>query len=554
MPRLGSFVDWILEPRLLDGCDDDERVVRRTLVTAWVGVIAITPFWGVAYISFGEVMAGLVPLLYGLATLVRLALLRRFGRWEQVRVEQLVQHLLLPFVLTWLLGGFSPSSAVLIWALLAPLSALWAGRSREASIVIVAFAILTTFTAVVNPLLAGSNELPEWLITTFFAGNFVVMATVIFVMLDYFVRRQAELIDVMRRNRELESAYLRQEVSLRQNEKLATIGKLSAGLAHELNNPAAAVQQATRELADLLLGDEQLHAEVARLDLSPDQERALWRFASRITARIEQPEFLDPLERSDREGTIEGVLASHGVEQAWQLAPSLVSLGLDVDDVMQLRDAVDPERFSDAVGLLGQQFQRQNLVRSLDGSTSRIVGMVGALKTYAHLDQGPRQVIDVHEGLDSTLVMLQNRLKTAIEVRRNYDPELPDIEADVGELNQVWTNILDNAIAAMDGSGVITLTTFRDGDDVVVELEDDGPGVRPDLVDDIFDPFVTSKPPGEGTGLGLSISHQIITEKHGGQISLASEPGRTTFVIRLPLARPTERPSEPAPAPAAHQE
>jgi len=314
------------------------------------------------------------------------------------------------------------------------------------------------------------------------------------------------------------------------------------------------VQQATRELADLLLGDERLHAEVARLDLSPDQERALWRFASRIAARIEQPEFLDPLERSDREGTIEGVLASHGVEQAWQLAPSLVSLGLDVDDVMQLRDAVDPERFSDAVGLLGQQFQRQNLVRSLDGSTSRIVGMVGALKTYAHLDQGPRQVIDVHEGLDSTLVMLQNRLKTAIEVRRNYDPELPDIEADVGELNQVWTNILDNAIAAMDGSGVITLTTFRDGDDVVVELEDDGPGVRPDLVDDIFDPFVTSKPPGEGTGLGLSISHQIITEKHGGQISLASEPGRTTFVIRLPLARPTERPSEPAPAPAAHQE
>ena len=168
-------------------------------------------------------------------------------------------------------------------------------------------------------------------------------------------------------------------------------------------------------------------------------------------------------------------------------------------------------------------------------SAGRIIAMVRALKSYTHLDEAPRQLINVHEGLDSTLVMLQNRLKSGIEVRRDYATDLPEVEALGGELNQVWTNILDNAIDAMDGQGVLTIATHRDGDTVVVELGDTGPGVPPELLATIFDPFVTSKAPGEGTGLGLNISHRIVTQKHGGQISVESAPGHTTFTVQLPI-------------------
>ena len=161
--------------------------------------------------------------------------------------------------------------------------------------------------------------------------------------------------------------------------------------------------------------------------------------------------------------------------------------------------------------------------------------MVRALKSYTHLDQAPSQLTDVHEGLDSTLVMLQNRLKTGVEVQRRYADDVPMIEAFPGELNQVWTNIIDNAVDAMGGEGVVVLTTERDGDEVVVRLADNGPGVPAEIADTIFDPFVTTKKAGDGTGLGLSISHGIVTQKHHGTLSMTSRPGETEFVVRLPI-------------------
>ena len=208
--------------------------------------------------AFGEVGSGLIPIVYGGLTAASFAMLRRPGGWEWLRVSQLVQHLLLPFILMWSLGGFSPSSAVLIWALLAPLGSLWADRTTEAFVVVGGFGALTVVSALINSSLSGDNGIPEWANTAFYAANFIVMTTVIVLLIAYFGREHAEALAVMRRNRELESAYLQQEVSLRQNEKLATIGKLGAGLAHELNNPAAAVQQATRELSKQLLGDSQI--------------------------------------------------------------------------------------------------------------------------------------------------------------------------------------------------------------------------------------------------------------------------------------------------------
>ncbi len=534
-------VDWFLG-RSLTGCDEDETTIRQALVMAWVGVSLVTPAWGAIYLAYGE-LVGLIPILYGIATFVALFTLRRFGGFEWIRISQLVQHLMLPFLLMWGLGGFGPSSAVLIWALLAPLSSLWAGRPREAWAVTGAFAVLTLFSAAIDDGLRDSNALPPWLRTGFYAGNFIVMTVVIFLLLAYFAWRQAEVLAVMRRNRELEAAYLQQEVSLRQSDKLATLGKLSAGLAHELNNPAAAVQQATKGLSDILAGDDRIRSEIASLGLDGAEADVLIGFADRIGDRVGHPDFLDPLDRSDREVAVQDLLEDAGVDDGWEIAPALVALGLDQDDVARLVASVDPSRIGDAAGLLADQFRRRSLVGSLDESTRRIIGMVGALKSYTHLDQAPSRPVDVHEGLESTLVMFQNRLKEGVEVTRHYDTSLPEIEAYGGELNQVWTNILDNAIDAMGGHGTISLTTGRSGDHVVVELADTGPGIPPDLLDSVFDPFVTSKAPGEGTGLGLNISHSIVTQKHGGEIEVESRPGRTVFTVRLPIAPPTPTPT-----------
>lgn len=531
---LNRYVSVVLDGKLAD-CAEDEATMRRTLVTAWVGVSIVTPIWGVTYIIYGEVLAGSIPVLYGIFSFVTIEVYRRIGGFEWIRIVELMQHLWLPFLLMWILGGFGPSSAVLIWAFLAPLSSLWARRSKEAYVITGSFIALTAFSALIDSSLAGENNLPPWLVTGFYAGNFIVMTVVVFALITYFVSQQEQAVMVLRRNRELEEAYLQQEVSLRQREKLATIGKLSAGLAHELNNPAAAVQQATQGLSTMLIGEDNVQAEIYALDLTDAEAAEVADLAARIGERVDHPAFLDPLERSDRESEVQDVLEDAGVEDGWEMAPSLVGLGLETVDVERLTSVIDPTRLRAAVGLLSDQFQRQSLLGSLDESTRRIIGMVGALKTYTHLDQAPQQSYDVHEGLDSTLVMFRNRLKTGIEIHQDYEPSLPTIEAHGSELNQVWTNIVDNAIDAMDGHGVISLTTRRNGDHVVVKLADDGPGVPADIVDTIFDPFVTSKPPGEGTGLGLNISHSIVTQKHGGEISVESEPGRTVFTVRLPI-------------------
>ena len=518
-----------------DSLSDEERTVRRTLTAAWMGVSVVTLPWGLLYLSFDEVVAGLIPIVYCVVTWISFGAFKRFGGWEWIRVSQLLQHLVLPFALMWVLGGFGPSSAVLVWALLAPLSSMWAGRRMEALLITSGMIVLTIFSALIDAQLQGDNNLPEELVTFFYAGNFTVMTVVIVVLVGYFVRQHVTATAIMRRNRELETAYLHQELSLRQAEKLATVGKLSAGLAHELNNPASAVQQATNELSSMLLGTDRIEIDIARLALPVEQEAVLAAFATRIMDRATHPEYIDPIERSDRETEIEAALERLSIADAWELAPSLVRLGIVPHDIDHLQSTIDPSRLGEAMHLLDAQFKRQALLSSLDESTSRIIGMVQALKTYTHLDRSPRQSVDIHEGLDSTLVMFQNRLKSGIEVNRDFAEDLPPIDAYGGELNQVWTNIIDNALDAMGGNGSITLTTRRDGDDVEVAISDTGPGVPSDIIDTVFDPFVTSKGPGEGTGLGLNISHNIVTQIHGGRLTVESIPGSTVFRIRLPI-------------------
>jgi signal transduction histidine kinase len=520
-----------------DQCDEDEKTIRRVFCGASLFVGIAGPIWGTIYILAEEVGPGLIPLFYGVFTCASFVALRRTDSWHWFRLSQLFCIFVLPFSLMWSLGGFIPGSAVIVWAILAPIGALWGGKPKEAGAWILALLVGTVVSGLITPFLPDTNNLPEWLITTFFVMNIGLVSTILTALVAFYVRQMDGLITVMRRNRELESAYLAQEVSLRQSDKLATLGKLSAGLAHELNNPAAAAQQASNQLGTLLVSSQLRAVERSGLGLNDEEQDALDSFSERIRLAIEKPQFTDPLERSDREAELQDQLEAIGVPEPWQVASSLVGLGLEVDELADLQTLLRPEKLVDLLTLISVRFTRQHLIGGLHESTKRIIDLVGALKTYTYLDQAPRQPIDVHEGIDSTLVVLEHRLKAGVEVERFYADGVPTIEANGSELNQVWTNLLDNAIDAMDGEGKIEIITMFDGDFVVVQIGDSGPGIPGDLIDTVFDPFVTSKPPGEGTGLGLNIAHNIVTEKHGGIISVTSSEDGARFQVELPTAR-----------------
>jgi signal transduction histidine kinase len=301
------------------------------------------------------------------------------------------------------------------------------------------------------------------------------------------------------------------ESALRESEKMAQLGSLSAGVAHELNNPAAAIGRAAAQLSETLAAD------------TPDDDP----FAGRIGTRP----VLSSLARSDAEEEMEDALDSLGIEEPWTYAPVLVDLGVDPDDVA----SVIPDGEGVAwLGALARRHEAALLAGEIQDASQRISEIVGSLRSYTYLDRGDRQSVDINRGLVDTLVMLRAKLK-GITVETDYADELPALEGQGGELNQVWTNLLANAADALDGSGVIRIRTGADGTWVVVEIEDDGPGIPPDVQERMFDPFFTTKPIGQGTGLGLDISRRIVQEQHGGDLTCESEPGRTLFRVRLPV-------------------
>jgi signal transduction histidine kinase len=323
------------------------------------------------------------------------------------------------------------------------------------------------------------------------------------------------------------------EAMLRQSEKMAALGTLSAGLAHELNNPAAAAQRSAAQLRDTLVEWQRAAAALTARALDARQREAINALRVEMATRAATPANLDPLTRSDRESEVQTWLEERGVDRAWELAPPLVAFGWDARTLGTLGDV-----FGDQVGAvaqwLGVGYSVYALLGEVSQSAGRISEIVQAVKSYAYLDQAPIQQVDVHAGLENTLVILRHKLKSGIRVTRDFAPDLPRIEAYGSELNQVWTNIIDNAIDAMKGSGDLTLRTYRQEDYVVVEITDTGPGIPPDILPRLFEAFFTTKPPGIGTGLGLHISYNIV-EKHKGQIGVDSKPGATTFRVALPI-------------------
>jgi signal transduction histidine kinase len=340
------------------------------------------------------------------------------------------------------------------------------------------------------------------------------------------------------------------QLAISQRERLLALGSLSAGLTHELNNPAAAAVRATSTLRERVAKMRHKLRVISSGPYSREDLANLIDIQERTAERVAKAQTLSPLEASDREDELTDWLDDHGVTESWQIAPTFVQAGLDVDWLDQVAAAVDEEILPGAIGWLNYTVETELLMTEIEDSTTRISNLVGAAKQYSQLDRAPYQVADVHELLDSTLLMLGGKVGDRIKVVKEYDRTLPKIPAYPAELNQVWTNLIDNAVSAMNsagGEGTLTVRTALVRDQLMVEFRDTGPGVPQEIRSRIFDPFFTTKPVGEGTGLGLDISWRIVVNKHHGTLQVESVPGDTRFQVLLPLtAVDNETPEESA--------
>ncbi|MFE7313338.1 ATP-binding protein [Streptomyces sp. NPDC057555] len=335
-----------------------------------------------------------------------------------------------------------------------------------------------------------------------------------------------------------------------QRERLLALGSLSAGLTHELNNPAAAAVRATSALRERVAGMRHKLGIIAAGPYRRDSLETLVGVQERTAERVAKALTLSPLEAADREDAVSDWLEDHGIGDGWQLAPTFAQAGLDADWLDQIAAAVERDTLEGAVRWLNYTVETELLMNEIEESTSRISALVTAAKQYSQLGRAPHQVADVHELLDSTLLMVSAKIGPHITVVKDYDRSLPKIPAYPSELNQVWTNLIDNAVSAMNSTGAggtLTVRTAREGDHLLVEFRDTGPGVPAEIRDRVFDPFFTTKPVGEGTGLGLDISWRIVVNKHRGDLRFHSVPGDTRFQVRLPLASADPRaPQEPS--------
>jgi signal transduction histidine kinase len=321
----------------------------------------------------------------------------------------------------------------------------------------------------------------------------------------------------------------------RQREALVALGTLAAGLAHEINNPASAATRAVDALESASTSTLDSLTRLAEQHITAAQFSALNDLRRTLAGSTTTP---GPLELADREEALSEWMVKAGVARGWDLAPALAAAGADVAWCRRVAAVLDPESLEPGLQWVSASVSTSTLLSEVKVSTGRISGLVAAVRSYSQLDRGSVQSVDVTEGLDSTLTMLAHKMRGGVEVVREYAPDVPTIEAIAGELNQVWTNLVDNAIDAMDGVGTLTISTSAEGDGVEVRITDTGTGMQPDVQAHAFEPFFTTKDVGKGTGLGLDISRRIVTERHGGHISISSGDGGTTLAVRLPPRPP----------------
>jgi signal transduction histidine kinase len=322
------------------------------------------------------------------------------------------------------------------------------------------------------------------------------------------------------------------ESNARQRESLVALGTLSAGLAHEINNPAAAATRAVDSLTAELDGLLSSLGRLARGQISAEQFSAL----DELRREIQRPAGpVDPLAVADHEDVLATWLRRHGVDRDWIMAPPLAAAGVDVAWCERVAGLLEGPALGPALEWVASTFSVGTLVTEIRESTSRVSQLVAAVKSYSQMDRGSKQLVDVTEGIESTLVMLGRKLRDGVTVERDYAAGVPRLDLYAGELNQVWTNLIDNAVDAMDGAGTLRVSTRLDGDAVVVCVGDSGQGMPPEVAARAFDAFYTTKGVGRGTGLGLDIARRIVTERHGGTITISSRPGDTVVEVRLPV-------------------
>jgi signal transduction histidine kinase len=325
------------------------------------------------------------------------------------------------------------------------------------------------------------------------------------------------------------------EATARQRQSLVTLGTLAAGLAHEINNPAAAAVRAVDALEDAC---QTLLASLSRLaahQVSAQQFGALDMLRQEVTGPAVPP---DALALADREDTLAAWLTGHGVDREWTIAPSLAAAGVDVGWCERVAAVLDGPALEPGLEWIASALSITALLAEMKESSRRISALVDAVKSYSQMDRASMQRIDVTDGLESTLVMLGPKLRGGVTVERDYGTGVPPVDALAGELNQVWTSLIDNAVEAMNGKGTLRLSTRAEQDDVVIEIGDTGPGMPPHVAARAFEPFFTTKGVGKGTGLGLDIARRIVAERHGGSIAIDSRPGQTVLRVRLPVRPP----------------
>lgn len=326
------------------------------------------------------------------------------------------------------------------------------------------------------------------------------------------------------------------EVAVRERGRLIALGTLAAGLAHELNNPAAAVRSDVTDLRALLVRLQSLVASFATNDLTPAHVQIVLALQAEASVRNSAVPGRGAMETGRLEEEIGTWLNAHNVAHQWDLAPAFVAAGLDLSWLEHAAHLLPANALSDALNWIAATLTATALLDQVDEATARISQLISVIKDYSYVDRAAERDVDIHDSIEKTLVILGHKLRSGVEIIRDYDKNLPHVRADGSELNQVWTNLIDNAIDAMDGHGQVRIRTRHDNQAVQVEIIDSGPGIPPDIASRIFDPFFTTKDVGRGTGLGLDIVRRIIVGRCHGEITFESAPGETAFLVRLPLA------------------
>jgi signal transduction histidine kinase len=515
----------------IDAHDKEDVILQKRFFIYQALLMSIGGMiWGILALSLNRVWQSSVPFGYVLISTVNLIFFHSTSKFNTAKNIHTATSLILPFLLQWSLGGFMASGAVMLWALLSLAASVTYQSNRIVTLWLVMYILLTIFSGVFDSKfvewIQPSDALPYSII--FFVLNFVIISTIVLWLVNFLVRGKNKVFQKLQKA----------QSQLVQSEKMATLGTLAAGVAHELNNPAAATARSAEHLRNAFTTLEKVNIQLNSVLKTEEAKKDIVSLNQLAREKSKQISTLDALIRSDRESEIEKWLEGENISDPWDLAPALVNLGLDTSHLRSLKAVFRDDSLSLVLLWLSSVFVVFTLLNEIGQGSARITEIVGALKNYSFLGQAPIQSVNLHEGIDNTLVILRSKLKKGINVTREYGKDIPHVYGYGSELNQVWTNLLHNATDALNDKGLIMIRTYRESNWAVVEIEDSGPGIPPEIQSRIFDPFFTTKDLGKGTGLGLSITYGIVTEKHKGNISLMSRPGMTRFTVKLPIKKP----------------